>query len=120
MVAFIRVAMAALLVLSLPVPYVAAKPLSRILRDSGLSPEDFDIMLATARSLYDTPIPQPGKSVSWSNPESGAHGLVKLASVRKNCAYIQHFTYAPGAKAAREIRTPYCRAEDGRWLLSMQ
>lgn len=101
------------------VPSVSAKPLARILKETGLSPEDFDLLQASARSLYDTPSPQLGKTVSWTNDTSGSHGTARLASVRGNCVYIQHMVYAPDAVKPRELRTPYCKAADGQWLLQL-
>lgn len=96
---------------------VSAKPLAKILRESGISPSDFEMMQNTARVLYDTANPSAGKRLSWSNADSGAHGMVRLASVHNNCAYIQHFVYAKDAKKPRELRTPYCKNADGKWLL---
>ena len=93
-----------------------AKPLSKIIADTGLTPEDFSILDAKAQTLYDTPSPKPGKKVSWSNPESKSHGTVRLAAMRDNCAYIQHFVFPKGAETSREIRYRRCKAADGSWL----
>ncbi len=98
-------------------PDVSAKPLSRIIRDIGLTQADFDIMGAKAETLYATPSPKPGKVVSWTNPDSMSHGTVKLAAMRDNCAYLQHFVFPKGAEKSKEIRLQYCRNEDGKWLL---
>ena len=96
---------------------LAAKPLSRIIRDIGLSPDDFTMFSAAGESLYATSSPRPGKVVTWSNPESKSHGTVKLAAMRDNCAYLQHFVFPKGADKSREIRTHLCRNSDGKWLL---
>ena len=48
---------------------VDAKPLGKIFRQAGLSPQDIEIMTQTEKSLYETSSPQPGRVVSWFNPE---------------------------------------------------
>ncbi len=96
---------------------VEAKSLSRIVASVGLAPEDFNILSETARKLYDIPNPQPGKIATWTNPDSGSHGRVRLAAVRKNCVFIQHFVYPKGDTTATELRTQICKSADGRWLL---
>jgi len=96
---------------------VSAKPLSRIIRDIGLTPDDFTMLSAAGQSLYVTSTPRPGKVVTWSNPESKSHGTAKLAAMRDNCAYLQHFVFPKGAEKSREIRTRWCRNADGKWLL---
>jgi len=99
-------------------PEVSAKPLSRIIRDIGLTQADFDMMGDKAEALYTTSSPKPGKVVSWTNPDSKSHGTVKLAAMRDNCAYIQHFAFPKGAEKPKEIRLRYCRNADGNWLLT--
>lgn len=96
---------------------LAAKPLSRIIRDIGLTPNDFTMLSAAGESLYATSSPRPGKVVTWSNPESKSHGTAKLAAMRDNCAYLQHFVFPKGVETSREIRTRRCRNSDGKWVL---
>ncbi len=93
-----------------------AKTIGAIARETGLSPKDFDIMIATARGLYDVPNPQPGRIVSWTNADSGSHGRVRLAAIRGNCAYIQHFVHPKGVQSATEMRAHWCRDAQGKWL----
>lgn len=96
---------------------IHAKSLSKIVASAGLTSEDFDLLNATARTLYEAASPPVGRIVSWSNPDSGSHGTVRLAAMRGNCAYLQHFVYAKGQAQPRELRSQRCKAADGRWLL---
>ncbi len=96
---------------------IRAQSLSRIIARTGLTPDDFAMMNAVARGLYDTSAPRPGKTVTWSNADSGSHGTVKLAAMRKNCAYLQHFVYAKAVRSPREIRIHLCRQANGKWLM---
>lgn len=94
-----------------------AKPLSKILADSGLTPDDFTIMMAKGETLYNVPNPQPKKVVSWTNPDSGSYGRVRLASVRGNCVFIQYFVFPKGSKIEQEIRSQRCKSAEGDWLM---
>lgn len=96
---------------------VSAKPLARIIRDIGLTPDDFTMMGAAADSLYATASPRPGKVVSWSNADSNSHGRVKLAAMRDGCAYLQHFVFPKGSEKPKEIRLRMCKNAQGKWLL---
>ncbi len=93
-----------------------ANPLSKTLRKTGLSPEDFDLMRQTAAELY-VPAPQPNKSVKWSNAESGSYGTAKLDQVDGKCVVVNHLVHPKGAEKAEQIRTRLCQSGDGRWLL---
>jgi len=96
---------------------LAAKPLSRIIRDIGLTPGDFAMLTASGEALYATASPRPGKVVSWSNPDSKSHGTAKLAAMRGNCAFVQHFVFPKAAEKPREIRTQVCQNADGKWVM---
>lgn len=103
--------------MSVAAPFASAKSLSRILAETGLSPVDFDMVQASAKTLYDTPNPQKGKEASWTNPQSGAHGTALLTTVRGKCTYILHKVYVKDATDPRELRTEYCQNAAGEWLL---
>jgi len=98
-------------------PDLSAKPLSRIIRDIGLTSDDFTMLTASGASLYNTASPKPGKVVSWSNPDSKSHGTARLAAMRGNCAFVQHFVFPKGDEKSREIRTQVCQNTDGKWVL---
>lgn len=113
----VAVVLAALTLTFCLAPFADAQSLGKIARKSGLSPEDFRIMGATARGLYDVPSPPVGRIVSWTNAESGSHGRVRLAAIRKNCAFIQHFVHPKGAQKSTELRVQWCKDASGTWLM---
>ncbi len=118
MIKFVATLLVALSMTGLAVTESTAKPLGKILRQSGLSPADFDLLAAAEKSLYETSSPRVGRKVSWTNPETQSHGTVRLAAIRKNCAYIQHFVYPQGSTKSEELRLRMCKSADGRWLLA--
>jgi len=96
---------------------LSAKPLSKIIREIGLTPDDYTLLSASGQSLYDTSSPRAGKVVSWTNPDSKSHGTARLAALRDNCAYVQHMVFPKGAVKSKEIRTRVCRDANGKWVL---
>lgn len=98
-------------------PVGIAKPLAKILRQSGLSPEDFDMMGDAEMRLLQNASPQPGRKASWSNPETASRGTVRVAAIRGNCVYLQHFIHPNGEAKQVELRNSMCKSADGRWLL---
>lgn len=97
---------------------VSAQSLSRMIAETGLTPQDFDILSDTARGLYETSTPVAGRTASWSNPESGSKGQVRLTAVEGNCVDIQHLVRAKAATKDREIRSRRCKDASGKWLMS--
>ena len=96
---------------------VEAKSISRILAETGLTSEDFDLMGQYAASLYDRGTPQKGKTATWSNAESGASGQVLLQEVKNNCVRLRHEA-TPGGKAKPVlIYTRRCKNAEGIWVL---
>jgi surface antigen len=100
-----------------PTP-VMAKSLSRIIADSGLSPQDFDMMRTAEHTLYATASPKVGKTANWDNPQSGSRGSVKLDSMQSGCAMLHHVVYPKGRPQALELRNRMCKSSDGRWLVT--
>lgn len=96
---------------------VAAKPLSRILADMGLTTEDFDLMGSYAETLYRDRTPQPGAKASWSNEHSGAHGSVTVQEFKNSCVVLRHEATAGGKDKPVLITTRRCRNADGVWVL---
>lgn len=97
---------------------VSAKSLSRMVAETGLSPEDFNILTETARPLYETASPRAGATASWDNPDSGNRGVVRLDSLSGGCAVLTHQVYAKGATEPRAIRSRRCKSAEGKWLLA--
>ena len=96
---------------------LSAKSLSKIIREIGLTPDDYSMLSLSGQSLYETASPRPGKVVSWTNPDSKSHGTAKLAAMRDNCAYVQHLVFPKGATKSTEIRNRVCRDANGNWVL---
>lgn len=95
-----------------------AKPLSRMLAQSPFQPGDFDVMRAAEMALYDTAGVKAGSSVKWSNPETSAHGRVKVTGRSGNCLALGHVAYPGGATQAKQIARKFCKSSDGKWLLA--
>lgn len=94
-----------------------AQTISRIISNTGLSPEDFSLMNQAAQSLYDVPAPRVGSEASWKNPDTQSHGTVRLTRMQQSCASLQHMAHPKGAAAARDIRLRWCKTADGAWVL---
>ncbi|OIQ35167.1 MAG: hypothetical protein BM559_04235 [Roseobacter sp. MedPE-SWchi] len=97
---------------------LAAAPLSQILAQSPLKPGDFDAMRAAERTLYEAAGTRSGSSVKWSNPETSAHGAVKVTGSEGGCLSLRHTAFPGGASAARKIDRKFCKSASGQWLLS--
>lgn len=112
---------AALLLLAataLVAPAVSAQTLSKTLRESRLTPGDFEAMDAAGRALYETAAPQVGKTVSWSNPESGSQGTARLDAMDGACATLLNTVQPGGDAPARSFRQRMCKAASGQWVLT--
>ena len=92
----------------------AAKSLARILEDTGLSPGDFDQLMAVEQALVQQG--QVGRSRNWSNPDTGTKGVSKIASRQGSCVYMQHVVTLADDKPRKEFRTAFCQQSDGQWL----
>ncbi|WP_037311988.1 hypothetical protein [Ruegeria halocynthiae] len=95
-----------------------AKPLSRIIAETGLSPADFNIVAATADAMLAGGTPQVGTESTWHSDETGSKGTIRVGEVRDNCVQLQHFIQPAGADETREIRTRRCRDAAGNWVLT--
>ncbi len=94
-----------------------AKSLSRILAETGLSSEDFDLMGQYASGLYQRGSPKTGASAQWVNGDSGASGTVTLQEVKGNCVLLRHEALAGGKDKPVLIHTRRCKNADGVWVL---
>lgn len=89
----------------------AAKPLARILKESGLTQSDFDQILAAEQALI--AYGHPPRTQGWQNSETGAKGASEPVSSRGACLYIRHLVTLTAASPRREFRTALCRSSDG-------
>ncbi|NVO57141.1 hypothetical protein HW561_15210 [Rhodobacteraceae bacterium B1Z28] len=110
----------ALAVLSIAgfVEVAAAKPLSRIIAEMGLSPADFEVVNAVSTTLLSNGTPSVGQEQSWMNAETGSQGTVRVNGVQDNCVQLQHFIQPEGADDTREIRTQRCKDASGNWIMT--
>ncbi len=95
-----------------------ARSLADTFRRTGLSQQDIALVTTTANKLYRTGTPQVGRSAEWSNPQSGAHGTVRLASFRDNCAVLDHSVITTRRPEPQEFSFRHCKAADGSWTLT--
>ncbi|WP_264210877.1 hypothetical protein [Leisingera thetidis] len=95
----------------------AASPLSRILAESGLTPQDTNIMRQAEQSLLAEAQGEPGKRAQWSNPDSGARGEVRVSGKDGGCLLLQHQAFLKDSQEPKQVRRKFCPA--GRdWKLS--
>lgn len=94
-----------------------AKSMAKIMAESGLSPEDFEIMGQQAATLYTAASPRKGATIQWKNDATRSYGTVFLIEMAGNCAVLRHLVYPKGANKAREIRLRRCQTSDGSWIL---
>jgi hypothetical protein len=94
-----------------------AKPISKILSESGLSPEDFVIMTEQSATLYETGTPSWGSTTQWQNDDTRSYGVVELVEVQGNCVILRHFVHPKGVQKVRQIRMRRCKADNGNWIL---
>ncbi len=97
---------------------IHAKPLSRIIAEMGLSPEDFNVVNATADAMLSSGSPQAGTERTWMNEATGSQGTIRVRDVRDNCVHLQHFIRPEGSDQTREVRTRRCRDASGNWILT--
>ncbi|WP_367647385.1 hypothetical protein [Ruegeria arenilitoris] len=106
------------LFLSGAVGAVDAKPLSRIIAEMGLSPEDYQVLDATTSSMLAGGTPSVGQERNWVNEKTGTKGTVRIRDVKDNCVHFQHFVQPSGAAPNPEIRTRQCKDASGNWILT--
>lgn len=96
----------------------AAKSLSRIIAETGLSPADFEVLSASSTALLSTGTPAVGQEEAWQNAETGSKGTIRVFEARDNCVGLQHFIQPNGGDEIREIRTRRCQDGNGNWVLT--
>ncbi|MBE1282067.1 MAG: hypothetical protein GJ676_02030 [Rhodobacteraceae bacterium] len=106
------------LVAALAAAPVSAQSLSRILSNSGLSPDDFNIMSEAARTLYDRANPSVGSETKWKNDETGSFGTVKLERFANGCAEVVHHVQPGAREGTRQVNSKFCRTAEGKWVLT--
>ncbi|SDD25833.1 hypothetical protein [Ruegeria marina] len=95
-----------------------AKPLSRIIAELGLSPEDFQLMGAASRQLVVDDRPVVGREATWENAATDSRGSVRVDAVQGDCAVLHHTIHPTGAEQAKLIGTRLCKGADGVWMMT--
>ncbi|KIC16915.1 hypothetical protein [Leisingera sp. ANG-Vp] len=109
--------LAAAAVSALALSPAAANPLSRILAKSGLTPQDTNIMRQAEQSLLAEAQGGSGKQAKWTNPDSGAHGVVRVGGKEGDCLLLQHQAYLKDSSDPKQVQRKFCPS-GGDWLLS--
>lgn len=94
-----------------------ANTLVKRLADSGLSPEDVEIMMDRALSLYGAGTARVGDRSDWRNDRSGTAGSVEVLAVEGNCVILGHLFTTAKTREAQGLRVRRCKAADGSWQL---
>lgn len=95
----------------------AANPLSRILAQSGLTPQDTNIMRQAEQSLLAGGQGSSGGVAKWANPDSGAQGEVRISGKQGDCLLLQHKALPKNAAGPKQLRRKFCPSGGG-WLLT--
>ena len=96
----------------------SANTLMRALKNTGLEQEDIDMMTEAGKSLYLKGSPSPGSTTTWSNPTSGASGIVKIVEVTDNCVRLAHSFKTDKRPQSQQYVSRRCVSEDGGWGLT--
>jgi hypothetical protein len=89
----------------------------RQLSRTGLVQEDINIMVRAGGELYRSGNAVPGTDTIWSNPATGAHGLVEVTSVEGDCVRLVYKFRARNKPAIQSVSSRRCLRE-GRWVLA--
>ena len=96
----------------------AQAQLSRILKETNLSPSDIAIATAAAEEVYSRPGVRVGETIEWINPETGSVGTVRVTKVEPgaNCVSFRHVANARNKKERRfDMRR--CKNAENNWIL---
>ncbi|MBB97860.1 MAG: hypothetical protein CML68_25080 [Rhodobacteraceae bacterium] len=95
-----------------------AQSMPEILRRTGLSQQDINIMSQAAAPLYRSGTPKVGSSADWSNPDTGASGTATLTAFANRCADIRHVVITTRRPEPQPFVMRNCQNADGAWTLS--
>ncbi|WP_163025893.1 hypothetical protein [Chachezhania antarctica] len=96
----------------------ASAQFSKILRDTGLSQEDFNIMGKASQTLYVSTAPKVGAETIWQNPETGSHGTTEVEKIAGNCVTLRHLFVSGKTKKQNNIAMRQCKDSSGVWVLT--
>lgn len=96
---------------------VAARSIVDMMRRSGLTQEDVNIMTRSGATLYSGRSAVVGNDAIWSNPATRSHGMVEVTGVDGQCVTLRHSFRARGQQRTQELATRRCLT-NGTWQLS--
>ncbi|MGR3804968.1 hypothetical protein [Marinibacterium profundimaris] len=100
------------------VPLAQAQPISQILRRTGLTQADINIMTQSASTLYRGDSRTVGSEADWSNPDTGASGKSMLVAFADDCADVRHTVITQRRPEPQEFTFRNCKTADGNWMLA--
>jgi len=84
-----------------------------------MTDEDISRMRAARNQLLEIDSPAIGQSVTWSNPQSGARGSIKMEGLLQArglpCRQLRFVIAVRGATSTVDIGQQICRMPDGTW-----
>ena len=94
-----------------------AQSLGRMLTRTGLVQEDINIMTGAAAELYTAGNARVGDDVIWSNPQTGAFGMIEVIEVEENCVRLAYRFQAARKSTTQTVTIRRCLV-DGQWIVS--
>lgn len=98
-------------------PAAEANTILRQLARTGLTQEDLTIMMRQGGTLYTDRRATPGSDTIWSNPATGAHGLVEVITVSGDCVTLAYKFRTTRRPAIQTVETRRCLTDSG-WVLT--
>jgi surface antigen len=87
----------------------------------GLSPEDNQLLFASAARLNAAEPSQVGRSDGWSNPGTHSSGTSTILRVFHSggmvCHLLRHSILVAGRPPAQDYRLTWCRTPTGEWKI---
>jgi surface antigen len=88
----------------------------------SMTKEDGARQRAAARTLLNASPPPVGRSETWSNPASGAHGTVTMIGVSEEkglpCREMRFSVTSRGSTRPVDLTFTLCRTRDGSWKIA--
>lgn len=100
-----------------PAAQVQANPVVQQLARTGLTQEDINVMVQAGSTLYVGRRASVGDDTIWSNPTTGAHGMIEVTSVQGACVGVDYRFRANDRKRLQTVASRRCLSE-GRWVLT--
>jgi hypothetical protein len=100
-----------------PPVFAQANSFLRQLQRSGLVQEDINIMAHAGSELYISGKAEVGADTIWSNPATGAYGMVEVLALDGQCVRLAYKFQTSRFKEIQTLTAGRCLV-DGSWILS--